>query len=363
MPKTTAPTPHQAGRWIVSQFGPPSVLKWETWPKLPEPSEEEILVEIIVGGISGVDNVQRAGGYAFDPRTQKAGFTPGYDLVGKVSKLGPGVVSGVAVGDLIASMCVVGAHGTHVLLPEKDVLKLQRGDDPVEMAALPLNYMTAYGMLVRSEAPVQRGASVLIGSASGGVGTAVAQLAHAFDMDLKMFGTSSTSKFEHLKSMGVTPIDRHSKDIAKAVRDATGGQGVDVAYDAVGSRESLDISEAVLKEGTGRVVVVSMMSAIAKDGSQMLETDFDTFKYIETQPLLSFFSVNFNYYFPSRTLFHEDWDRITAKVREGKLKPTVGKMYRLSDAVAANEQIVSGAGVMGKMEYLVDAELAASHGL
>ena len=319
-------------------------------------------MEIIVGGISGVDNVQRAGGYTFDTRTQKPGFTPGYDLVGKVLKPGPGV-SGVAAGDLIASMCVVGAHGTHVLLPDKDVLKLQRGDDPVDMAALPLNYMTAYGMLVRSETPVKRGASVLIGSASGGVGTAVAQLAHAFDMDLKMFGTSSPSKFEYLKSIGVTPIDRHSKDIAKAVRDATGGQGVDVAYDAVGSKESLDISEAALKEGTGRVVVVSIMSGIAKDGSKMLETDFDTFKYIETQPLLSFFSVNFNYYFPSRNLFHEDWDRITAKIRERKLKPAIGRVYRLSDAVAANEQIVSGAGVMGKMEYLVDADLAASHGL
>ena|SRR2546423_993400 len=115
---------------------------------------------------------------------------------------------------------------------------------------------------------------ILIESASGGVGSAGAQLAHTFKMDLTMFGACSPSKFDYPKSPGVTPIDRHSKEKARVIRDATGGAGVDVAYDAVGSKESLDISAATVKEGTGRVVCIGMMSSIAPDGSKMLPSDF-----------------------------------------------------------------------------------------
>ena len=361
MPKTTAPTPDQAGRWVISKFGPPSVLKWETFDHLPEPSDGEILVQIVVGGISGVDNIQRAGGYVVDPRCIKPGFTPGYDLVGRVVKAGP--ASSVDVGDLVASMCVIGAHATHVVLSADDVMKLELDDDPVKMAALPLNYMTAYGMLVRSKAPVHRGSSILIGSASGGVGTAIAQLAVAFQMDLKMFGTSSPSKFDYLKSLGVTPIDRHSKDIASAIREATGGIGVDVAYDAVGSKESLDDFAAAVKEGTGRVVVIGVMASIAPDGSEMLSSDYNAFEYISTQPIMSFFSVTADYCNPSKHLFLEDFEKIAQKVRGGELKPAIGRQFRLSDAIEANKQIASGAGVMGKMVFLVDGDLAASQGI
>ena len=197
-----------------------------------------------------------------DPRCEKPGFTPGYDFVGEVEGLGPTVPDslGLSVGDRVASMCTVGAHATHTLVPAGRLLRLDRDDDPVQMCALPLNYMTAYGLLTRSGVSLARGSSILIGSAASGVGTAIAQLAEAFDMGLTMYGTCSASKVDIVKSLGVTPIDRRASDVTAQVRGLTGGRDVDVAYDAVGSKESLQTSHTSAKEGTDQVVCYGVVN-------------------------------------------------------------------------------------------------------
>jgi len=102
----TSPTPDQPGRWIVTKFGKPSVLEWESWDPAPEISDDKVLVRIIVAGIAGVDNIQRAGGYPTDPRALQPGFTTGYDLVGEVVALGSSVPrDGVLkVGDHVAAL-------------------------------------------------------------------------------------------------------------------------------------------------------------------------------------------------------------------------------------------------------------------
>ena len=357
MPRTTAPTPDQPGHWVITKFGPPSVLQWMTYDVLPKPSEGEILIRILVAGIAGPDNIQRAGGYP-DPRMQKPGFTPGYDFAGVVETVGPGV-SGFSPGEKVASMCMMGAHATHIVLPASDVIKLKNDDDLIKITALPLNYMTAYGMLKRGEAKLQAGSSILIGSVSGGVGTAMAQLVKAFDMDLTMYGTCSPSKFDFVKSLGVTPIDRHSRDIATQVRKLNGGRGVDVSFDAVGSKESVDTSLAATENSAGHVMIIGVMAAIAGDGSGMVQNAFNAFEYASSHPNMSGFSVTHSYYFPKRDLFLSDFNDIADKVREGKFNPFIGKLFRLDEAVKANEMLVSGQGVTGKMEYIVDAELAA----
>ena len=363
MATTTAPTPNQPGQWIISKFGPPSVLQWTPFDTLPVPSDGEVLVRILVAGIGGVDNIQRVGGYVFDPRCVKPGFCPGYEFVGVIEKTGAGV-SQHKVNDLVASMCTIGGYATHVVLAETELLKLEASDDPVKMGALPLNYMTAYGMLKRSTAALRPGSSILIGSVAGGVGTAVAQLATAFGMELKMFGTCSPSKFDFVKSLGVTPIDRHTSDIAKVVREMNEGQGLDVVYDAVGSKQSLEMAANAIKKD-GKVIVIGVMENIAADGSGMQEQHggFDAFAHIETQPSMSFFSVQQNYHHHDPQLFDHDFEDIAAKVRQGKLDPVIAKLFKLDDAVSAHEHVIHSAAVKGKMLFLVDAKLAAANGL
>ena len=361
---TTAPTLNQPGRWVVTEFGPPSVLKWEALESLPTPSNADVLVSILVSGASGADNLQRVGGYP-DPRCEKPGFTPGYDFVGEIKALGPTVPESLhfSVGDRVASMCTVGGHATHISLPASKLLRLEKNDDPVQMCALPLNYMTAFSLLKRSGVSLSRGSSILIGSASSGVGTAIAQLAAAFEMGLEMYGTCSASKIDFVKSLGVTPIDRRASNATTQVRELTGGRGVDVAYDSVGSRESLQNSQASTKEGSGQVVCYGVVSLIKPDGSGMLPFDFDPWKYIlEGQlPGGSVWAVTHDYYYTQKDLFEQDFRAVAQKVREGKLQPSICKLFPLSDVVRVNELLASGEGVRGKMEFVVDLEIAKAN--
>ena len=149
IPLSTAPTPNQPGRWVIPRFGPPDVLEWQIFDNgLPSPPKDAALIHILAAGIAGPDNIQRAGGYP-NERCREPGFTPGYDLVGEIVSLGAPNVS-FHVGDRVSSMCMIGSYSTHIVLPISEIIKIDKSDDVVKVCALPLNYMTAWGMLQRS---------------------------------------------------------------------------------------------------------------------------------------------------------------------------------------------------------------------
>ena len=363
---TTSPTPDHAGQWIVTAFGNPSVLRWKTFDP-PTPVNDQVLIRALVTGISGVDNMMRTGEFPH-PLTSKPGFVPGQECVGRIEAIGPDV-SGLRVGELVVSFCFLGAYATHVLVSASDVVPLDENDDPVKIVALPLNYMTAYGLLTRSVGNIPPGSSVLVGSVSGGIGTAIAQIAKTFNMGLTLYGTCSPSKFDYVKSLGVTPIDRFTDDLVAAVKKLTDGKGVDVAFDAVGTEDSIRASVAATKENVGQVVVYGWLDAVAaKKGTDVPETGSNTYASLDAfiksgaVPRTKFWAIAWDYYSVKEDYFR-DLNRIIEAVRNGTLNPVVGKLFRLSDAVLANSYLVSSAGVRGKMEFIVDAELAKLHGL
>lgn len=94
-------------------------------PVSTERTADEVLVRVLTAGIAGVDNMQRVGGYP-DPRCSKPGFTPGYEFVGEIVRLGPSVTSqdSFAVGDRVASMCTLGAHATHVVISSAELIRI-----------------------------------------------------------------------------------------------------------------------------------------------------------------------------------------------------------------------------------------------
>lgn len=369
MTQNTSPTPDQAGRWIITRFGGPDVLEWETWDPQAELPADQVLIRIITAGIAGPDNLMRVGGYPH-PKCSKPGFTPGYDFVGEIISLGSTAAgsSKLSVGDWVTSFCMIGAHATHIILPVEKIIRIERTDDPIKVCALPLNYMTAFGMLRHAvDTPLGRGSSILIGSVSGGVGTAVAQLVHAFDMGITMIGTCSPSKFDYVRSLGVVPIDRDAPNLVEQVKALTeDGQGVDVAYDAIGSAESLRNSYLATKKDTGRTVAIGIMAEIATDGSGLIGGDSVNAAKILTerlQPRSSYWGADKDYLDITPDVWREDFGAVLNKIRQGKLDPVIAKYFRLSDERLAHEWLINGAGVKGKMVFLVDGELARRHGL
>ena len=130
----TSSTPTSPGRWVVTEFGKPSVLRWEAFDPTASLSAGGVLIRILVAGIAGVDNIQRCGGYPH-PLAKDPGFTTGYDLVGEIIALGDAVPEerGLEVGERVAALSIIGAHATHIVLPYEEVMKLDKHDDPLKI--------------------------------------------------------------------------------------------------------------------------------------------------------------------------------------------------------------------------------------
>ncbi|MGA7883128.1 MAG: alcohol dehydrogenase catalytic domain-containing protein, partial [Terrimicrobiaceae bacterium] len=130
---------------------------------------------VLAAGVSLPDLLMREGVH---PETPPLPFTPGWDLVGMVNRLGDGV-SAIEPGQITAALPISGAYAEFVCLPQSELVPVPPGLDAAEAVSLVLNYVTAYQMLHRS-AKVRSGQSVLIHGAEGGgrLGTIAAWAPH-----------------------------------------------------------------------------------------------------------------------------------------------------------------------------------------
>src|SRR5262252_4044325 len=163
------------------------------------------------------------------PETPPVPFTPGWDLVGEVERLGDRV-SGIESGQIVAAMPISGAYAEYVCLPQRELVPVPSGLDAAEAVSLILNYITAYQMMHRS-AKVKPGQRALIHGAAGGVGSALMQLGRL--AGLEMYGTCSSSGASAVSSLGGIPIDYRRQEFVEEIHRLT-SKGVDVVFDGIG---------------------------------------------------------------------------------------------------------------------------------
>src|SRR5512133_77764 len=154
-------------RIIVTHYGGPDALQ-VVEEERPEPQAGEVRVRVLAAGVSLPDIMAREG---IHPETPLVPFTPGWDLVGVVDRLGDGV-SGIEPGQIVAAMPISGAYAEFVCVPPRELVPVPSGLDAAEAVSLVLNYTTAYQMLHRC-AHIKSGESILVHGAAGGVGTAL----------------------------------------------------------------------------------------------------------------------------------------------------------------------------------------------
>lgn len=211
-------------------FGGPNTLQIGNVDPLPMGPD---CVEIAVAGagINPVDwKIMR--GYLTGAFEHHLPIVPGWDVAGEVTAVGPAVTE-VAPGDRVyayARLDVIG-HGTAaevVRLPVRVVAKAPESIDLVTAAAVPLAALTAYQLVGRTG--VSAGQTVLVHNASGGVGQFAVQIARA--RGARVIGTASTANHEHLRGLGVEPVN-YGPGLAHAVAELA-PEGVDVALDLIG---------------------------------------------------------------------------------------------------------------------------------
>lgn len=228
-------------RIVVTHYGGPDALR-VIEEECPEPKAGEVRVRVLAAGVSLPDLMMREG---IHPETPALPFTPGWDLVGLVDRLGDGI-SGIEPGQLVAALPISGAYAEFVCLPQRELVPVPSGLDAAEAVSLVLNYVTAYQMLHRS-AKVRRGQRVLIHGAAGGVGSALLQLGRV--AGLEMYGTCSSRGASAVSGLGGIPIDYQHQDFVLEIRCLT-GEGVDVVFDGIGGAHIWRSRKALRPGGT-----------------------------------------------------------------------------------------------------------------
>jgi NADPH:quinone reductase-like Zn-dependent oxidoreductase len=183
---------------------------------------------------------------------------PGLEFAGRVAALG-GEVQGFAPGDEVMGICAGGAMATHLVLHERELLRVPRGLDLAQAAAIPEVFMTAFDALFL-QAGLGMGESVLIHAVGSGVGTAALQL--ALTAGATPIGTSrSASKLEQVKELGLRlGVVPEAQGFAEQVKRASGGEGVDVILDTVGAKYLAENLKAVAPRG--RIVVIGLLGGV-----------------------------------------------------------------------------------------------------
>jgi NADPH2:quinone reductase len=342
-------------RIVVTHYGGPDALQ-VVEEERPEPRAGEVRVRVLAAGVSLPDVMMREG---IHPETPSLPFTPGWDLVGVVDRLGDDV-SGFEPGQLVAALPVHGAYAQFVCLPQRKLVPVPPGLDPGEAVSLVLNYVTAYQMLHRS-AKVRPGQRVLIHGASGGVGSALLQLGRL--AGLEMYGTCSSRGAAAVSELGGIPIDYQHQDFVAEMHRLTSG-GVDVVFDSLGGTHIWRSRKALRRGGT--VVAYGLTGSLnqgrlasGRSGSRHRFRAIAIFGvYIVGGWLLPGRKRVVPYSIQTLerlrpAFFRQDLITLFDLLRQQRIKPLIAQRFPLAEARRAQELLGSG-GVTGKLVLVTD---------
>ena len=316
----------------VREFGGPEVMRLEEAPD-PTPGSGDVLVRIRAAGVNPVDSYIRTGTYARKPSLP---YTPGSDGAGNVEAIGADV-KGFARGDrvYIAGFGrAAGGAGTYADLAvcsPSQLYRLPTRTSYAQGAALGVPYATAYRALFQ-RAAARPAETVLVHGATGGVGIAAVELAHAHGM--RVIGSGGTDE-------GLAVVREHGADVlvnhrtpgyADEIMRATDGRGVDVIVE-MAAHINLDRDLALLARH-GRVVVVGSRGPIEINPRGVMGRDAAIL---------------------GMTLFNAT-DRDIAEIHaalfaglaNGTLNPVIGREMPLADAAKAHAAVMEP-GALGKI--------------
>jgi NADPH2:quinone reductase len=343
-------------RIIVNHYGGPDELR-VVEEECPEPKPGEVRVRMLAAGVSLPDVMMREG---IHPETPSLPFTPGWDVLGVVDRLGAGV-SGIETGQIVAALPIFGAYAEFICLPQREWVPVPAGLEAAEAVSLVLNYITAYQMLHRS-AKVRPGQRVLIHGASGGVGTALLQLGRL--AGLQMYGTCSSRNASTVSDLGGVPIDYQRQDFVTEIHRLT-GDGADAVFDSMGGAH-IWRSRKALRRG-GKVVAYGLTGSLhggrvasGSSGGRHRFRSIAMFGYYTAGSWLlpgGKRVVTYSIQWLKRVrpqLFRQDLLALFELLKEQRIKPLIARRFPLAEARQAQELLGKG-GVTGKIVLVGNA--------
>lgn len=308
----------------LQEFGGPEVLEIVEIER-PVPTGREVLVEIKAIGVNYADTARREGQYVVKTPLP---FIPGAEIAGVVVAVGEKVTT-VKPGTRVVTLIESGGYSEFALADERSLIPLPEQLDFRNAAALPLQGLSAYHVL-KTMGRLEKGETVLVHAAAGGVGTLAVQLAKLFGAGKIIATASSAEKLKLARQMGADVLVNYTEsNWVEQVLEATGGKGVDVALEMVGG----DVFNKTLKclATFGRLVV---FGAASGQPSKMYPSSL----MARNQSVIGFFLPQI---MRKPELLQPSLVELLTYLGEGKLKLTIGGVFPLEDAVVVHRLLQS----------------------
>jgi NADPH:quinone reductase len=299
--------------------------------EIPEPvrGEGEVLVEVKAAGVNFPDLLLTKDLYQYKPQVP---FVLGGEFAGIVREAPAD--SEFAPGDRVAGSSTLGAFAELVSVPESNVFPLPPEADLTAAAGIPMNYMTmSFALTTRGQ--LQKGETVLVHGAAGGIGTATIQLASALGARV-LSVVSTPEKATFVKSLG-----SHDAVLADGFKDAvkelTGGVGVDVVVDPVGGDRFTDSLRCLAPLGRLLVLGFTAGEIPTVRVNRLLLNNIDVR------------GVGWGAYASLREgRVRQEWDRLLPYIASGAIAPPVMATYSLEEAGTAVAKL-GERSVLGKV--------------
>lgn len=318
---------------VTTRNGGTDVLQVQEAPD-PKPGKGEVVVQVKAAGLNFADILARQGLYPDGP---KKPCVMGYEVAGVVEAVGDGVAAELVNKEVVA-LTRFGGQSEKVAVAANQLFAMPESLSFEEAAVIPVNYLTAYALLVVMGS-LKEGEAVLIHNAGGGVGLAALDIAKK--IGATTYGTASPGKHEFLRERGLDhAIDYRNHDWLPVLKELTSGRGVDLVIDPIGGAHWKK-SYAALRH-TGRLGMFGVSTASANGLKGKLKLIKAALQMPRFHPLSllnknrGVFGLNLGH------LWHEPekvaaWMKVILDgVGEGWIKPVVDKAFLFEQVGAAH---------------------------
>jgi NADPH:quinone reductase len=308
----------------LKEYGGPEVLNLVDIEK-PVPKGHEVLIEIKAIGVNYADTARREGQYVVKTPLP---FIPGAEIAGIVAQVGEKVTK-VKPGTRIVTLIESGGYAEFALADERALIPIPEQLDFHTAVALPLQGLSAYHIL-KTMGRLEKGESVLVHAAAGGVGTIAVQLAKLFGAGKIIATASSDEKLALAREMGADVLINYTEpDWEQQVLEATDGRGVNVALEMVGGEV---FNKTVRCLATfGRLVIFG-----AASGEQ--SRFYPSSLMGRNQSVIGFFLQQI---MRKQELLQPSLVELLTYLGEGKLKLTIGGVFPLEEAAQVHTLLQS----------------------
>lgn len=297
----------------ITAFGGPEVMHLLDLPD-PVPAADEVLLDVTAIGINYADTHQTENSY-LSPQTLP--MIPGLEITGMFE------------GKRFLAAASSGGYAQKATANKAALIAIPDGVTDQQALCMLVQGSTAWHLL-KTMGHLEKGQSVVVHAAAGGVGTIAIQLAKLWGAKV-IAVTSSEEKSKLATSLGADAVvDARSSELSQAIREANGGKGVDLVLEMVGGT-TFDQSLLALT-AFGKLITFGMASRTAP-------TPIHPGALMHGSKTVSGFWLS--NCFGKKELMNDVIDELFTLVIEGKLKPIIGATYPLSDAATAHRAMLS----------------------